>query len=453
MERASNNSITPAAIQLHAWLEAHNSGDQTAAYRFLENQTKLTETQNLQFEWGYRRTGGLDLRLTEEDTPTSIRAIVQDRVQENFARIALEVEHEAPWSVTGLSIESIATPPGHSVARMSEKDALAALRQHLDELVSGDQFSGAVLIRKRGNTLLAEAYGERDRDDHLPSTIDTPFNSGSMGKMFTAVCVVRLLQDGLVQLSDSLLHHVADYPNTEAASRLTLHHLLTHTGGTGDIFGPDFAARRDQLKTVQDYVNVFGERDLQFTPGRNWSYSNYGFILLGLVIERVSKQSFYDYVQEHVFDLAGMSSSTYLPQADVADCAANYTRRSPDSGWELTIGMRNYGGSPAGGCISTVGDFGRFTDALLEHRLLDAVHTALLTTGKVDARGGEYAYGFGAHESEGVRWFGHGGGAQGINGDLRIYPDSGYQVAVLANLDPPAAVRVSSYIGNRLPPS
>jgi CubicO group peptidase (beta-lactamase class C family) len=110
-----------------------------------------------------------------------------------------------------------------------------------------------------------------------------------------------------------------------------------------------------------------------------------------------------------------------------------------------------YRGTSAGGGYSTVRDLVRFADALRSHRLLESAHTALLTTGKVDARGQQYAYGFFDRRVGGVRFFGHGGGAPGMNGDLQIDPQGDYVVAVLSNLDPPAAQRISDFIVNRLP--
>jgi hypothetical protein len=110
-----------------------------------------------------------------------------------------------------------------------------------------------------------------------------------------------------------------------------------------------------------------------------------------------------------------------------------------------------YRGTSAGGGYSTVEDLLAFANALTGHKLLDAQHTTLLMTGKVDAMPGvRYAYGFMDANRDG-HWFGLGGGAPGMNGDLRIYPDSGYVIAVLANMDPPAASRVADFIGERLP--
>ena len=110
-------------------------------------------------------------------------------------------------------------------------------------------------------------------------------------------------------------------------------------------------------------------------------------------------------------------------------------------------------GTSAGGGYSTVEDLLRFSNALLGRKLLNAEYTELVTTGKVatGSGNGKYAYGFGDNAQNGVRWFGHGGGAPGMNGDLKIYPGSGYVIAALSNLDPPAAGRISNYIAERLP--
>jgi D-alanyl-D-alanine carboxypeptidase len=228
---------------------------------------------------------------------------------------------------------------------------------------------------------------------------------------------------------------------------------LTHTGGTGDIFGPQFQEHRKDLRSLQDYVNLYGKRGLEFEPGSRWEYSNYGFLLLGVVVERVSGKSYYDYVREKVYAPAGMNSTGSLAEDEnVPERSIGYTSFG---GGELHANGDTlpYRGTSAGGGYSTVEDLQRFASALMNHKLLDAEHTDLLTTGKVATpHGGKYAFGFFDDGGEsGARHFGHGGGAPGMNGELQIYPQSGYVIAVLANLDPPAASRVSEFIANRLP--
>jgi CubicO group peptidase (beta-lactamase class C family) len=229
-----------------------------------------------------------------------------------------------------------------------------------------------------------------------------------------------------------------------------IHHLLTHTGGTGDIFGPDYEAHRLELRTLQDYIKLYGRRDLEFEPGSKWEYSNYGFVLLGAIIEKISGQSYYDYVREHIFAPAGMTSTGSDPEDQpVPDRSIGYMR-GPD-GWRPNADTLPYRGTSAGGGYSTVEDLVRFAAAIEENRLLNAHYTELLTTGKPGTPDNSYAYGFNDHQVNGTRCFGHGGGAPGMNGDLKICPSVGYVVAVLSNLGPPSAERISDFITNRLP--
>ena len=111
-----------------------------------------------------------------------------------------------------------------------------------------------------------------------------------MNKMFTAVATLQLVQSGKLDLKAPFGNYLTDYPNKDVASKVTIAQLLTHTGGTGDIFGPDFDKHRLELKTLRDYVNLYGQRALGFEPGSRWQYSNYGFLLLG-VLDRESQRS------------------------------------------------------------------------------------------------------------------------------------------------------------------
>jgi CubicO group peptidase (beta-lactamase class C family) len=157
-------------------------------------------------------------------------------------------------------------------------------------------------------------------------------------------------------------------------------------------------------------------------------------------------------VRDHVYKPAGMALTASEPEDQVvANRSVGYMRRPGAEGWQPNTDTLPYRGMAAGGGYTTVEDLLRFANALTGHRLLNAQYTTLLTTGKVDAGGGKYAYGFNEQVTAGVRSSGHGGGAPGMNGDLLIHPDSGYVIAVLANMDPPAAQRISSFVANRLP--
>lgn len=442
---------TPAGNQAKSWLESFNAGD-ADNYKDFVRKNFPTRLQNADRDAGFRRiTGGFELRKVEESTPTKIVALVQERLSDQFARLTLEVDATEAHQITRLNLNGIPRPAEFALSPLSESELITAMRKKLDEDTAADRFSGAVLLAKNGKPVFAQAYGMADREKKTPNTLKTRFRLGSMNKMFTAVATLQLAQSGKLDLKAPFGKYLTDYPNKELASKVTIKQLLSHTGGTGDIFGPEFAKRRLELKTLRDYVSLYGERASQFEPGSRWQYSNYGFLLLGVLIEKISGQSYYDYVRDHIFKPAGMTATASDPEDQVvADRSIGYMR-SEAGGWTANTDTLPYRGTSAGGGYSTVEDLLRFATALQNHKLLNAEYTEMLTTGKVDAGRGKYAFGFQEETINGTRCFGHGGGAPGMNGMLQICPGSGYVLAVLANVDPPAASRVADFISNRLP--
>jgi CubicO group peptidase (beta-lactamase class C family) len=387
------------------------------------------------------------LRLAQTDNQGPLRAGVDN------------IRFEPIGAGADARIELLDTPEPTSALdlvlhRLTEAEALAALEGFVRDEAAADRFSGAVLVAKDEEVLFKEAYGLADRERETPNAVQTRFRIGSMNKMFTAVAILQLVEAGGVDFTAPLGTYLTDYPNRGVAEQVTIHHLLTHTGGTGDIFGPEFDAHREELRALADYLELYGERGTEFEPGSQWAYSNYGFILLGAVIEEMTGQSYYDYVEEHIYSSAGMTGTGSLPEDHrVPDRAIGYMDPSGGTDWRPNTETLPYRGTSAGGGYSTVGDFALFADALLSHELLGPDSTELLITGKEEiAPGIGYAYGFEDHRgTDGNGWVGHGGGAPGMNGDLRIYPGSGYVVVVLANLDPPVAQRVADYLDARLP--
>ena len=332
---------------------------------------------------------------------------------------------------------------------MRADELAAALSAKLETDSTADKFAGTVLLARNGKTVFSGAYGFADRDRQIPNKLSTRFNIGSMNKMFTATAVLQLVQTGKIDLQDPVGKYLTDYPNKEIATKVTIHQLLTHTGGTGDIFGPQFDPHRKELRTLEDYVRVYGQRGPAFEPGSRWAYSNYGFLLLGLIIETVSGVHYYDYIRDKIYKPAGMmGSGSFAEDETVPDRAVGYVYRGGT--WKPNRDTLPYRGTSAGGGYSTVEDLARFASALRANRFLDAHYTDLLTTGKVDTPRGKYAYGFEEMTVDGARNFGHGGGAPGVSAGLRIYPESGWVIVVLSNLDASAG-RISQYIANRLP--
>jgi len=444
---------TPAGQKLAAWLAAFNRGDLEAYKAFLEKNYPSHHQPADQAMAFREMTGGFDLKKVEPSTSdTQVALLLQERNSDQFARLTLEVESAEPHKIVGIGLMAIPRPAEFRLPHLNESELIAAVRKKLDGDATAGHFAGTVLMARNGESVLAEAYGLSDREHKTRNQIKTRFRIGSMNKMFTATATLQLVQAGKLRLNDPLGKYLTDYPNKDVAAKVTIYQLLTHTGGTGDIFGPEFQAHRLELRSLDDYVKLYGSRPLTFEPGSKWEYSNYGFILLGVVIEKVSGQSYYEYVRDHVYKPAGMTSSGSEPEDQVvSDRSVGYTRMGGGAEHPNAETLP-YRGTSAGGGYSTVEDLLRYANALGAHKLLNADYADMLTTGKVDTPGGgRYAFGFDDRTTNGIRCFGHGGGAPGMNGELEICPTAGYVVAVLANMDPPAADRISQFITNRLP--
>jgi D-alanyl-D-alanine carboxypeptidase len=332
--------------------------------------------------------------------------------------------------------------------RMTQAEALAALRDRAGERAAADEFAGAVLVARHGKVLLQDAWGRADRKAGTANTQATRFRIGSMNKMFTAVATLQLVEAGKLKLDDPIGKHLPDYPNKDVAAKVKVRHLLTHTGGTGDIFGPEFDRNRLKLREHRDYLKLYGSRGLRYQPGDHFEYSNYGFVLLGALIERVSGVSYYDYVDKHVFRPAGMTATGSQPESThVPGRAVGYMRTAPGGAWVPNTDTLPWRGTAAGGGYSTVGDLLRFAQALGSGRLLSTTTLAEATRPYQE----QYGYGFGVQGEGPLRSWGHGGGAPGMNGELRVYPRLGYVVVALSNLDPPAASELADFFALRMP--
>jgi D-alanyl-D-alanine carboxypeptidase len=398
----------------------------------------------------------LKLHSVERATATHADLLAFAPGMEMWVRLSLDVSADTPPTITGNRLQPAQRPADVApTPRLAPAALVAATKARMAAAAKADTFSGAVLIAEDGKPMLEAAYGLADREKKTPNTTATQFRFGSMGKMFTAVSILQLAQAGKLDLTAPIGRYLTDYPNADIATKVTINHLLTHTGGTGDIFAPEYFAKRLEVRAPKDYVALFGARPPRFAPGARTEYSNYGFMLMGRIVEVVSGQSYDDYIAGHIFAPAHMTATGNLPETvNLPRRATGYMTRGPQI--LSAADTQPWSGTPAGGGYSTVGDMARFADALMANRLLDAEHTKLLTTGGFTGPDGKLLrYDFGAPAGDGRRYFGHNGGAPGMNGELRIFPaDPGHAAAtivVLANRDPPVATAAANFISDRLP--
>jgi CubicO group peptidase (beta-lactamase class C family) len=386
--------------------------------------------------------------------------VVTEMIIEWVNRDKEQLKRELPsvTSLVSLPQSNSRNPPNRGPV---DDAALAKeVKAYLEQSASADAFSGVVLIAKNGQPILKQAYGMADKINNTPNNVDTKFDLGSMNKMFTAVAIVQLVERGKLSFNDTVGKLLPDFPNKAVAEKVTIHQLLTHTSGMGSYFNPAFAASLNTLKTVADYLPLFANDPLAFEPGAKWQYSNSGFVVLGLIIEKVSGQSNYDYVKEHIFKPAGMTNTdSYERDKDVPNLAIGYTkmgdngRADPSAPRRPNTPMRPVKGSPAGGGYSTVEDLLRFSVALRANKLLSQKYTDIVTTGKVEMGrpGTKYAYGFGEEVSDGKHIVGHNGGGPGIGANFDIFPELGYTAVILGNYDPPAMMALVKKVRELIP--
>lgn len=229
------------------------------------------------------------------------------------------------------------------------QDALVQLiRSKLDRLVRSNDFSGCVSVSDGSRMIVEECRGPAERRFNVPVDRHTTFHIGSMNKMFTAVAIAQLVEAGKLAWNDTLALRLPDYPDQAAARAITVWQLLHHTAGLGDFLVPELFAHRENFVDVADYVDLIARQPRVGEPGGEWRYSNAGYLLLGRIIERVSGESYFDYIQRHVFAPAGMTASGFDRVDDVVPgLAVGYYREGPFSdAWKADWLKTPYRASP-----------------------------------------------------------------------------------------------------------
>src|SRR2546423_2249063 len=315
---------------------------------------------------------------------------------------------------TGLS-------PANRRAPISQKELVNRLTTSVDSLARLGQFSGVVVLAKDGVPVYQSAHGLADRGHAIANNLQTAFNLGSINKVFTQIAILQLYAAGKLDPDSTLAKYWPDYPNQEVARKITIRQLMRHTSGIGgNIFKAPVGGKRSDIRRLRDYLPLFVNEPLQFEPGSKSAYSNAGYIVLGLLIERLSGQDYYSYVREHIFEPAGMTrTGSFAVDSLPPNTALGYTRGDEEAPPSAPVHPNTQElpgrGSSAGGGYSTTDDLLKFLKALREHRIANGLPAGL----------------------------GVAGGSGGVNAILDGALPGGDDLVVLANLDPPAAQRVA----------
>src|SRR6478672_9076119 len=315
--------------------------------------------------------------------------------------------------------------------------SIARMEQIVQTYVPG-KFMGTVLVAQDGKILLDKAYGFANLEWEVPNTPTTKFRLGSITKQFTAASILLLEERGKLKIDDPVKKYMADAP--AAWDKITIFHLLTHTSGIPSFTGfADYDSRQAQAMTPGKLVEWFRDKPLEFEPGTKWNYSNSGYVLLGYLIEKISGESYSDFVQQNIFTPLGMKDSGYdSNSAIIAHRAAGYTpgKSSPVNAGFVHMSIP----FSAGALYSTTEDLLRWEQGLFGGKVLKAESLAKMTTPFKE----DYAFGLAVHSSNGHKVIEHGGGIEGFNTQLSYYPDDKLVVAVLSNLNGPFAGQIAA---------
>ncbi|TDQ29819.1 serine hydrolase [Tenacibaculum caenipelagi] len=311
---------------------------------------------------------------------------------------------------------------------------ITQIANYLDSL---NGFSGAVLISKNDSILFKKAYGFAHIGHKIKNRTDTKFNQGSIGKSFTAVAILQLIQQKKIKLTDKIGDYLPSYPNKTARDSVTIAHLLTHTSGL-----PHFFARKafiegskDLYRFTNNFSSLYENEPMESKPGEIFSYRNTNYLILGRIIEVVSGMKYNNYLENNIYSIASMKNTgNYDLDHPIDNAAEGYTTSEVYPN-KLKINVHTYpvrGGAHGGG-YTTIDDLYQFSQALQDYKLLNKEYTSLFTTPlKKDSH---YGYGMQFPNPEEGTIFGHSGGHYGVGNEWRVYKQKSYSVVILTNKD------------------
>jgi CubicO group peptidase (beta-lactamase class C family) len=378
-------------------------------------------------------------------------------------RLNLAVEPAPPHRVAGLFLLAASSEDLPAVSRdLTAEAAIELFRKQLDRLIE-EGFSGVVLLGRGQGVVVQRVGGEAERAHHVPNGPETVFGLASMNKMFTAVAVARLVEQGKMAFSDPVGRHLKGWLPDDVAQSVTVEQLLTHTSGLGDYLDRiETDATLRSARSVAAYRDLVRESKLVGKPEDGLRYSNTGYVVLGALIEAISGRDYFEYVRAEVYRPAGMlKTDSWCRDEVVEGRAVGYIPPEEaealgwGKGWRSNQHLEGTRGTPAGGGMSTAPDLFRFARALVEGKLVKPETLATLLQPRVRfLPGSSYGYGFVVREGEEGRTFGHSGGFPGVATSLSITRDGAWTLVVLSNVSEGAGPVVEAWneLARRLAP-
>ncbi|MCM2983934.1 serine hydrolase [Niallia sp. FSL W8-0951] len=335
-----------------------------------------------------------------------------------------------------------------------------SLENQIKITVNRNKFSGTILIKKAENNLFSASYGYANRSDNIKNTIDTRFGIASGCKLFTSIAICQLVEKGKLSFESKLEDCLPIiFPNFN--KDITIHHLLTHTAGIPDYFDEEIMDDFEELwidlpmyhiRKLTDFLPLFQNKPMKSSAGEKFHYNNAGYILLGLVIEEVSKMSFTDFIEENIFKKVGMQNSGYYELDALPKNTALGYIDLPNNKWRTNIYSLPAKGGADGGAFVTALDMSSLWNALLTNQLLSDEYTSKLLTPFIQTKKstGFYGYGLWIEKKENAIFKYHIMGYDpGVNFHSAFYPKSQIHTVICSNKSE-GAFEVSKLIEDQL---
>ena len=306
--------------------------------------------------------------------------------------------------------------------RNNHSDLSGSVSEKIDQYLTNEKFQGTVLIAKEGEILFTKGYGLAGTD--LPNSPSTLYQIASLSKTFTSVAVMQLVEKELLNLDNPISQYFPDFPNGET---ITISHLLSHSSGIPDYLKKDFKFDYSKEWNPHDIVNTVKDSELEFIPGKSFSYSNTGYVMLGLIIEKVSGQSYANYIEENIFEPSNMFNSMFTVPAGTPKAEGHV---------EGKIGplMHNSAAYAAGDIISTVEDLELFYRTLNNNVLISKETSKLMSMTHAKKFPFQYGYGWYTQDVMRKKAVGHSGGyPSGFRHYVTRLNDEELTVIVLSN--------------------
>lgn len=443
-ETLPKNNVGNVAREFFAAL---NSGSPEQIERFIRTKTgaapwgKMTpEKAERMLKKLQEQSGGVTLERMAGGDERAVRMLVKSKQHDKTFGMEVNVDPAAPEKASAIWIHHFPPRPTPLPKPSEASDRVEAVGKWLSEAGERGQISMAFILAKGDEILINNAWGLADAKTKRPITTESRFATASAGKMFTAVAIGQLVEKGKLKYSDTIGTHLPEYPNAEAKN-VTVHQLLTHTGGLGDPFDSHLMTNSASFKKQSDWFATFAQKPLIFTPGERHEYSNGGYIVLAAIVEKLSGQLFVDYVRENIFKPAGMVETGLTKESApmaightidlIADpLGLNGPQREEGAKMEDGVGM--------GGWTSSTSDLFKFARALRNGKLLSPALVNESGTGKAmvfEHMKVKYGYGFYEIPMGGDRLVGHSGGGPdfGSASEVEMLWDKDYTLVMLGN--------------------